>query len=116
MSDTTADCLFCAILAGDVPADVVAETERSLAFRDISPQAPTHVLVIPRRHVANAAELAAASPEDLADAYALVASVAEQEGLDGYRTVTNTGASAQQSVFHCHFHVLGGREMSWPPC
>ena len=111
-SDT---CLFCRIVAGEVTADVVAETEHSLAFRDIEPTAPTHVLVVPRRHVPDLAGLATASANELADAVRLAATVAEQEGLPGYRTVTNTGAAAQQSVFHAHLHVLGGRELTWPP-
>ncbi|MBM6398903.1 histidine triad nucleotide-binding protein [Phycicoccus sonneratiae] len=114
MSETQ-DCLFCRIVAGEVPADVVAETEHSLAFRDISPQAPTHALVVPRRHVPDAASLAVASPDELADVVALAARVAEGDGLPGYRLVANTGAAAQQTVFHCHVHVLGGRELTWPP-
>jgi histidine triad (HIT) family protein len=114
MSETQ-DCLFCRIVAGEVPADVVAETEHSLAFRDISPQAPTHALVIPRRHVPDAASLAAASPDELADVVTLAAAVAESDGLPGYRLVANTGAAAQQTVFHCHVHVIGGRELTWPP-
>ncbi|MGG5258577.1 HIT domain-containing protein [Phycicoccus avicenniae] len=114
MSETQ-DCLFCRIVAGEIPADVVAETEHSLAFRDISPQAPTHALVIPRRHVPDAASLAAASPEELADVVALAAAVAERDGLPGYRLVANTGAAAQQTVFHAHLHVIGGRELTWPP-
>ena len=116
MDDTTgADCLFCRILTGGIPAEVVAETPHSLAFRDVDPQAPTHVLVIPRRHVPDVAALAAASPDELADAVALAADVAAREGLAGYRIVTNTGAAAQQSVFHAHLHVLGGRALTWPP-
>lgn len=116
MSETsTADCLFCRIVAGEVPADVVAESEHSLAFRDVNGKAPTHVLVVPRRHVPDLASLAAASADELADAVAVVARVAEQEGLPGYRTVANTGAAAQQSVFHAHLHVLGGRDLTWPP-
>ncbi|GIL35886.1 histidine triad nucleotide-binding protein [Phycicoccus sp. DTK01] len=114
MSETS-ECLFCRILAGEVPADVVAETDHSLAFRDIGPQAPTHVLVIPRRHVPDVGTLAAESPEELADAVALAARVADDEGLEGFRLVANTGAAAQQTVFHCHLHVLGGRELTWPP-
>lgn len=114
MSETQ-DCLFCRIVAGEVPADVVAETEHSLAFRDISPQAPTHALVIPRRHVPDAASLAAAAPDELADVVTLAATVAEGDGLPGYRLVANTGAAAQQTVFHCHVHVVGGRELTWPP-
>jgi histidine triad (HIT) family protein len=109
------DCLFCRIVAGSVPAEVVAQTEDSLAFRDIDPAAPTHVLVVPRRHVPDVASLAAASTEGLADLVALAALVAEQEGVPGYRLVANTGAAAQQSVFHAHLHVIGGRALTWPP-
>jgi histidine triad (HIT) family protein len=109
-------CPFCRILSGEVPAKVVYESDHSVAFRDIDPQAPTHVLVIPRRHVANLAELAAASPDELADVVSGAAIVAEQDGLDGgYRTVANTGPDAHQTVFHAHVHVLGGRTMAWPP-
>ena len=116
MSQTTSeDCLFCRIVAGGVPADVVAETERSLAFRDIDPAAPTHVLVVPRRHLTDVAALGAASADDLADLVGLAARVAEEEGVPGYRLVANTGAAAQQSVFHAHVHVIGGRTLSWPP-
>ena len=111
----SADCLFCRILSGAVPADVVAQSEHSLAFRDIDPKAPTHVLVIPRRHVPDLAALAAASPDELADAVALAAAIAAGDDLAGYRMVANTGAAAQQSVFHAHVHVLGGRELTWPP-
>ena len=116
MSETTsADCLFCKIVAGGVPADVVAESEHSLAFRDVEPTAPTHVLVVPRRHVADLAGLGAVSADELADVVALAARVAEQEGVPGYRMVANTGAAAQQSVFHAHVHVIGGRTLAWPP-
>jgi histidine triad (HIT) family protein len=116
MTETTSEsCLFCRILAGGIPADVVAQSEHSLAFRDIDPAAPTHVLVVPRRHVPDLAGLAAASPEELADAVGLAARVAHDEGLPGYRTVANTGEAAQQSVFHAHLHVIGGRTLSWPP-
>jgi histidine triad (HIT) family protein len=108
-------CLFCQMLTGDVPMDVVRETGLSVALRDINPQAPTHVLVIPRRHVANLPELAE-YPEELADLVSLGRSVAEEEGIEaGYRMVANTGAEAGQSVFHAHLHVLGGRPMTWPP-
>jgi len=109
------DCIFCRIVAGEIPADVVAESGHSLAFRDLQPQAPTHVLVIPRRHVPDLAGLAAASAEELADAVALAARVADGEGLPGYRLVANTGEAAQQSVFHAHVHLIGGRELTWPP-
>ncbi|CCH75116.1 conserved hypothetical protein [Nostocoides australiense Ben110] len=109
------DCLFCKFIVRDIEPDVVAESELALAFRDINPQAPTHVLVIPKKHVATAAELGE-HPGDLAAVVALAAQVAQDEGLGaGYRLVTNTGADAGQSVFHCHFHLLGGRTMAWPP-
>jgi histidine triad (HIT) family protein len=111
------DCLFCKIVAGDVPATVVREDAATVAFRDLDPQAPTHVLVIPRHHVPDVAGLAAERPEDAVAVLDAVRAVAEQEGIaeGGYRTVFNTGADAQQSVFHAHVHVLGGRAMTWPP-
>ena len=111
-----ADCLFCKIVEGDIPAEVVHETETTLAFRDVSPQAPTHVLVVPRVHLPDAATLAAAEPAVVVDLIAAAAAVAAQDGLgDGYRLVFNTGPAAQQTVFHAHLHVLGGRPMTWPP-
>jgi len=111
------DCLFCKIVAGEVPATVVRETAHTVAFRDINPQAPTHVLVIPREHHRNAGELAAADPSLAAAVLIEAANVAADEGIDesGYRVVFNTGAGAGQSVFHVHAHVLGGRGLSWPP-
>ncbi len=110
------DCLFCAIVAGDIEADVVHESETTVAFRDLEPQAPTHVLVIPRSHYPDAASLAAGEPGTMTDLVDAAAAVAEQEGLDeGYRLVFNTGAQAHQSVFHAHLHLLGGRVMTWPP-
>ena len=111
-----ADCLFCGIVAGDIPADVVHETDTTVAFRDIEPQAPTHVLVIPRRHEPDAASLAKAAPTELVDLVEAAAAVAELDGLgEGYRLVFNTGPAAHQTVFHAHLHVLGGRTMGWPP-
>jgi histidine triad (HIT) family protein len=116
------DCLFCRMVAGEVPADVVLQTDRVLAFRDINPQAPTHVLVIPKDHYATAAALAAADPGLLGAVVDGAQTVALQEGLvtegaaePGYRLVTNTGPQAGQSVFHLHFHLLGGRRLEWPP-
>ncbi|HEV7930937.1 MAG TPA: histidine triad nucleotide-binding protein [Actinomadura sp.] len=111
------DCLFCKIVTGDVPATVVRESERALAFRDINPQAPTHVLVIPKDHHATAAELAAADPDLLAELFLEAHEVAVAEGIadSGYRVVFNTGAQAGQTVFHAHAHVLGGRGLNWPP-
>ena len=116
------DCLFCRMVAGEIPADVVHQTDRILAFRDINPQAPTHVLVIPKDHHTTAAALAAADPGLLGEIVAGAQTVALQEGLvsdgtpePGYRLVTNTGPQAGQSVHHVHFHLLGGRRMEWPP-
>ena len=109
-------CPFCGIAAGDIPATVVHETARTLAFRDLNPVAPTHVLVIPRDHFADVAELSAADPFYLAEVLAAAVDVARQEGLTGgYRLVTNTGDDAGQSVHHLHVHVLGGRSLGWPP-
>ncbi|MEP7368465.1 MAG: histidine triad nucleotide-binding protein [Dermatophilaceae bacterium] len=110
------DCLFCKIIAREIPADIVHESASTLAFRDIEPQAPTHVLVIPKEHQPNLVALAASSPHGVVELFAAVGAVAAQEGLEaGYRGVFNTGALAQQTVFHAHVHVLGGRAMTWPP-
>ncbi|CCK30128.1 putative Hit-family protein [Streptomyces davaonensis JCM 4913] len=109
------DCLFCKIVAGHVPATIVRETKTTVAFRDINPQAPTHILVIPKVHYPNAAELAAAEPALAADVLTETKAVAEEEKLESYRVVFNTGAGAGQTVFHAHAHVLGGRGMQWPP-
>jgi histidine triad (HIT) family protein len=110
-----ADCLFCRIVAGEIPSDVVAETETAFAFRDLSPQAPLHVLVVPRTHVANAAELADIEPATVAELVRVARQVAADEGHDSYRMVFNTGEEAGQSVFHAHLHVLAGRPQAWPP-
>jgi histidine triad (HIT) family protein len=110
------DCLFCKIVTGEIPSDRVHETDTTIAFRDVQPQAPTHVLVIPKSHHRNAAVLAEAEPEVYVDLMRAAAAVAAQDGLgESYRLVFNTGASAHQSVFHAHLHVLGGRPMGWPP-
>lgn len=110
---TTDHCLFCRIIAGEIPAELVAESERSVAFRDINPAAPVHVLVVPRRHEPNVAALTQAAPDDLVDLFRLVAEVAEQEGVaSDHRVLANTGAGAGQTVFHAHVHVLGGREFA----
>jgi len=109
-------CLFCGIVARDIPATVVAETERTLAFRDLNAVAPTHVLVVPKDHYATAVELAEADPAYAGELLAAAGAVAQQEGLTGgYRLVTNTGDDAGQSVHHVHVHVLGGRSLGWPP-
>lgn len=110
------DCLFCKIVRGEVPAEVVHTTERTVAFRDINAQAPTHVLVVPRQHFANAAELAAGDPQASAELVTTAAAVAVAEGHgEDYRLVFNTGAGAGQSVFHTHVHLLAGRDLGWPP-
>jgi histidine triad (HIT) family protein len=114
---TVQDCLFCKIVSGDVPATVVRESPRTLAFRDINPQAPTHVLVIPKDHHPDVGTLAAADGELLTELVREAHEVAAGEGVDktGYRVVFNTGAGAGQTVFHVHAHVLGGRGLGWPP-
>lgn len=111
------DCLFCAIVAGDIPATVVHRDDDAVAFRDIDPQAPVHILVIPTAHHANAAEFAAADPAGVGHVMSLAGRLAESEGIadSGYRIVTNTGEGAGQSVHHVHFHLLGGRDLTWPP-
>ncbi len=110
------DCLFCRIIARQIPADIIHETSSTLAFRDIKPQAPIHVLVIPKEHQPNVVALGVSSPRGVAELFEAVGAVARQEGLEaGYRSVFNTGALAQQEVFHAHVHVLGGRALTWPP-
>ena len=111
------DCLFCRIVRGEVPSDRVHEDDEVIAFRDIAPRAPTHVLVIPRRHIASAAELTVADGPLLGRMFEVLAGIARQEGIErrGYRVVTNVGPEAGQSVPHLHLHLLGGRPMSWPP-
>ncbi|BDZ43210.1 histidine triad nucleotide-binding protein [Paraoerskovia sediminicola] len=115
MSDESDDCLFCKIAAGDVPADVVAQTPTALAFRDISPQAPMHVLVVPRAHYGDIAQLAAAEPALLADVVALADEVAGDLADGQFRLIFNSGPRAGQSVFHVHGHVVGGAELGWTP-
>ena len=109
------DCLFCRIARGEIPVTRVAESERCVAFRDINPQAPTHVLVIPREHMTSLDD--ANDAAILGELLLMVQAVARQEGIveSGYRTVLNTNAGAGQSVFHLHAHVLGGRQLTWPP-
>ncbi|MPZ59722.1 MAG: HIT domain-containing protein [Propionibacteriales bacterium] len=113
---TDSDCLFCKIVAGDVPSEKVRDSERTYTFRDINPQAPTHVLVIPKDHHPDVGSLAASDPGLLGEVVRECAAVAADEKLDaGHRVVFNTGAGAGQTVFHVHAHVLGGRPMTWPP-
>ena len=110
------DCLFCRILRNEIPANKIYEDEHTFAFEDINPQAPTHVLIIPKRHVRGLKE---ATPEDaelIGRCHLAAAHIARQRGIeDGYRTVLNVGPQAGQSVFHLHVHLLGGRSLHWPP-
>jgi histidine triad (HIT) family protein len=122
MTEAPSDCLFCRMVAGEIAPDVVRETDRTLAFRDINPQAPTHVLVVPKEHHVTLGALAAADPQLTAELVAAAHAVALQEGLvtadapqPGYRLVANSGPQAGQSVHHVHLHVLGGRGLGWPP-
>jgi histidine triad (HIT) family protein len=110
-------CLFCRIVADEVPANLVAEGDEWLAFRDIDPRAPTHVLVVPRRHVATLDDLAEGDSALVGALVQAAAGIAREEGLveGGYRLVFNCGAGAGQSVNHIHLHLLGGRKFSWPP-
>ena len=111
------DCLFCKIVAGEIPADIVFESDSAIAFRDINPQAPTHVLVIPRRHISTINDLDEDDRSLLGDLYLAAKAIAAQEGIaeSGYRAVMNCNEGAGQSVFHIHLHVLGGRGLAWPP-
>jgi histidine triad (HIT) family protein len=109
-------CVFCRIATKDIPATIVFEDDDLLAFRDLSPQAPTHVLIIPKRHIASLDEADVRDVETLGRMLLAAKSIAAQEGLKkGYRVVTNCGTGAGQSVFHLHLHLFGGRPMSWPP-
>lgn len=108
-------CLFCKIIAGEIPADIVFRNENVVAFNDINPQAPTHVLIIPTVHVENAAALARISATITAELFLAAAQIAAERGLAGYRSVFNTGIEAGQSVFHAHLHLIGGRSLAWPP-
>lgn len=112
-----ADCLFCRIAEGEIPASVVFQNERLVAFQDINPQAPLHVLVIPRRHISTVNDLTAADQEVLGELIARAAAIAQERGYadSGYRVVLNCNRDAGQTVFHIHAHVLAGRPMAWPP-
>ena len=103
------------IIEGEIPADFIYESENVVAFNDLTPQAPTHILIVPNGHHENAAATAAAGPAVMAEMLTVAGSLASAAGLDGYRTTFNTGASAGQSVFHTHLHLLGGRAFAWPP-
>ncbi len=109
------DCIFCKIITGDIPAEIVFRSENVVAFNDLNPQAPTHVLLVPTIHTENAAGLAKISPTITAALFSAADEIATERALTGYRTVFNTGESAGQSVFHAHLHLLGGRGLAWPP-
>jgi histidine triad (HIT) family protein len=115
MSDPS--CIFCKVAAREVPADIVRESDRMVAFRDLDPKAPTHILLIPKEHIASLAEIEDGHGALLADIAQAAAQLARAEGIaeDGWRLVTNVGPNAGQSVVHLHFHLLGGRPMAWPP-
>ena len=109
------NCIFCKIIEGEIPADIVLRNENVVAFNDLNPQAPTHVLLIPTLHTENAVGIARNSATMTADLFLAADQIAKERGLNGYRTVFNTGEAAGQSVFHAHLHLLGGRPMTWPP-
>lgn len=111
------DCLFCRIVAGEIPAKIVHRDDRIVAFEDINPQAPTHTLLIPTRHIPTLSDATPGDRELLGDLLLAAAGLARRKGLDasGYRIVSNCQESAGQSVFHLHLHLLGGRRMTWPP-
>ena len=113
----SSSCVFCRIVAGEEPAQILHSTETVMAFRDLNPKAPTHLLLIPREHVTDVRELEDRHGGVLADLFQAAAHLAKTEGIDrtGWRLVTNVGRDAGQSVFHMHLHLLGGRPMSWPP-
>ncbi|MDQ5858849.1 MAG: histidine triad nucleotide-binding protein [Acidobacteriota bacterium] len=109
------DCIFCRIVAGEIPSKKVFEDDRIFAFEDISPKAPTHVLVVPREHVARLSDATPAHEALLGALASRAAAIARDRGLSDFRVVVNNGEGAGQSVFHLHFHLLGGRSMTWPP-
>lgn len=109
------DCIFCKIAEKEIPSKAVYEDDRVYAFYDLDPQAPTHFLIIPKQHIASALEITEESSGVVGHCYMVIAKLAKQLGFDSYRVVTNCGESAGQSVFHLHFHVLAGRDMTWPP-
>lgn len=109
------DCLFCKIVNGDIPCTKVFEDDKVLAFRDIEPQAPVHILIIPKEHIKSAAEITSSNSAVAAHIFEVAAKIAESEGLnDGFRIVTNCGDNAGQTVKHLHFHLMGGRQFTWP--
>lgn len=110
------DCLFCKIVAGEIPSTKVYEDEQIFAFRDINPQAPTHILVIPKEHISSVDAITPENSAIVAHIFEIIPKLAAEDGLDkGYRVVSNIGEQGQQTIPHLHFHILGGRDMTWPP-
>lgn len=111
------DCIFCKIVAGDIDADIVYQSEELVGFRDLNPQAPTHVLIIPRRHISTINDITESDAELIGQLFVAAKEIAAQEGISesGYRVTMNCNAGAGQSVFHVHLHLLGGRQFTWPP-
>lgn len=109
------DCLFCKIAAGEIPSKKVYEDDLCYAFYDIAPQAPTHFLVIPKAHIASVSEVTPENQAVVGHIFSVIAQITKDLGLESYRVVSNIGEQAGQSVFHLHFHVLSGRDMTWPP-
>ena len=109
------DCLFCKIVAGEIPSGKVYEDDVCYAFNDIAPQAPTHFLVVPKAHIGSVSEVDSGNSAVVAHIFEVIAKLAKEKGMDSYRVVSNIGEQAGQSVFHLHFHVLSGRDMTWPP-
>lgn len=109
-------CIFCKIAAGEIPANIVFKNEHVTAFRDLNPQAPTHILIIPNEHLESVNDIVDdATLNAAAECLRAAREIAQRQNLSGYRVVTNSGAEAGQSVFHLHFHLLSGRKMTWPP-
>jgi histidine triad (HIT) family protein len=116
MSDFEPGCLFCRVMKGDAPSKKVYEDDRAYAFQDIRPQAPTHVLIVPKKHIRGLKEATAEDSELIGYCHVVAAKIARERGIeDGYRTVLNVGPGAGQSVFHLHVHLIGGRHLGWPP-
>lgn len=115
--NSSGDCLFCKILAGEIPADIIFESDDAIAFRDINPQAPTHALIIPRRHVATINDLEEGDAALVGNLFLAAKKIAADEGIAdaGYRVAMNCNEDAGQTVFHLHLHLLGGRQLGWPP-
>ena len=109
------DCLFCKIIGGEIPSNKVYEDELCYAFYDIAPQAPTHFLVVPKAHSQSVTAITPENSAGVAHIFEVIAKLAKEKGMDSYRVVSNIGEQAGQSVFHLHFHVLSGRDMTWPP-